>query len=218
MDLLGLFLIVSSVACFVATGILNTTGHEYGFPLSGLAFLFFGILSLGIGVLLTWLAFRLFLRRLGAPHFSLSGRISGRWGGSRDIVFAKDGGVWSCGLPHTPVPFNLKGCFFKKQFLIAFAIRAVRYPVVSGKLPIAFLGKRTLTGFPKGSRIEAVFQGRTREKRVTLVQDGKSKCGFIALLIIKSKLPPRLEKYKPIGKGAGNQVTRINEEIYINSP
>ena len=216
MDLLGIVFIFLSAGSFCVSAFLIASGKAYGFPISGLAFMFFGFALLLLGIFLTWLMFRLLIRRLTASHFDLSRWISTHWYNPNAIIFEKKADVWLFEYDKTIVRFNLRGCFFKKSFLIAFVTRAIRYPVISERMPVAFLGSNSIRCFDKKMSANVSFVYKSDKKDFTLVKNGFSKCGLIACLMIKSKLPPTHERFKPASESAGNHIINIDEEVFVN--
>ena len=214
MDLLAICLILLSICLFCISPFLFATNRIYGFPFSGLSFLFIGFILFCFGIFLLWFTYRFYLRLLSKKHYQLSKHISLNQKRIEEIIFVNNKGIWSYENAGTHVGFRLRGCFFKKSFLISFVIRSIRYPLVSDKLPIKLLGKRYLDGFNKTIIVYAIFQKKQSRKRVTLVENGKSFCGLIPRLIIKTKLPTAHERFKPSNRTFGNKVIHVNEEIF----
>lgn len=216
MDFFGLCLIISSVGLFITSFVLIATGHAYGFPISGLSFFSFGFLAFIIGIFMMRFTFRLCLKRLKISHFLFSNKISELHEKKQTIIFYKKNSGWVCDAMHDSIFFDLKFCLFKKSFVLAFVTRAVRYPLVSNKLPISSLGRHSLLGFDKKQIINVAFQHKMHKKQFILVRNCCSKCSLISQLIIKSKLPPVYEHHKPSYESLGKKVLYVDEEIYIN--
>ena len=215
MDFVGTILLILSLISFVVSGCLISLNHEYGFPISGVAFLFFAFVLLILGIFAIWITFRIYLKKLGREHFLLSKIISQKYIKCSEIIFIKSKNKWATNFAGKNVAFNLRGLFFKKEFITSFVIRAIRYNVVNNKLPIAYVGKFRLNGFNTKIMFEIVFQKTNKKKRIRLLKKGCSSCRLIPCLIIKSKLPPMFEYHRPIKEGFGNTVLPIDEEKYI---
>ena len=215
MDFVGLILLILSFVFFVVSSYLISTHYEYGFPVSGVVFLFFAFVLLCLGIIAIWITFRFYLKKLGKEHFLLSKFISHKYIKAKEIVFRNDKNVWATNFTGKNIGFNLHGLFFKKEFVIAFVVRAIRYNLVSNKLPIAYLGRFRLNGFSASTIFEIVFVKKTSIKRINLLKKGYSICRLIPYLIIKSKLPPMFERHRSIKDSIGNVVFPIDEEKYI---
>lgn len=213
MEIVAITLIILSIAFFVGSGVLISLGHEYGFPFSGISFMFFGILFLLIGIFLYYFINLYFYKRLNKEHFALSKKISGTYiQGSKTIIFTKEKQSWKCEFSNEVFSFNTRFCVFKKSFIYSFVSRSIRYRLISNRQKIRNIGKHKLYGLNKS--LNATIEFRTKHRTINMIvcENGISKMRFISWLNLKICLPPSLEYRTPRNMSIGNQIWYLDEE------
>ena len=154
------------------------------------------------------------LRKLDSSHFKLSKRIAMHFStGEKTIIFEKNG-KWKCSQFKMIVTFDLTGIAFKKAFLLAFVTRALRYPKISGQMPVACIGHYRLNGLNKSLTALVEFKSRRRAKRFLLANNGISRATILSWLMIVV-LAPSKKSYRFWNTSQdGSVTTYYNEELF----
>ena len=130
------------------------------------------------------------------------------------IEFTKENNFWVCKAENKIIKFNLQGYKYEKQFICAYIIRSLRYPLISRKKPIIELlkYKYNIPAY-KNEDLYVVFNSKNKRKEVKIVYKGVSQYSVLSREISKSPfysffLHERSMKWL-------KRVEIINEKIYL---
>lgn len=95
------------------------------------------------------------------------------------IQFLKRDGFWVCENNQQVTKLDLTGYLFQQSYLVSFAVRNLRYPLVSKKLPYKYLFKNKFL-IKENLKVKLVMIDGAKKVEKMIVKDGVSKYGFIA--------------------------------------
>ena len=208
MDLIGVLFILLSFLCLSSS--LGLVFSDFVYPFTPLL-LGLSILLFSVGCIIFWFATRICFKRLEESHFRLSKKIASMISGSQTIIFIIENGTWVCAMNNYRTSFDLRGFCFKKSFLTAFVIRAIRYPIISNKKPIHYLSKLKLKGLSPRLIVKVRFNNKTE---TTIAKNGSSYFRLLSWAITKSKTPPSREYHTSKHFTFGQKVIQIDERIF----
>ena len=214
MDFIAIVLFLLSVLVAICSVFYFALNQVYGFPVSGLSLVVLAFILFCSSVFLFVFWERHLLRGLNKNHFSLSKKISSLSKEDCVVTFSKNNGTWCFNDKSLIVPFELRWTVFKKSFIVAFVNRAIRYNLVSNRLPIKFLGHFILKGFNTKLVVQIQFSNAKRLQAITVLKNGKSSSNFMSWAITKCKTPPSAEYRKPLKQAGGNLIYHIDEEWF----
>lgn len=99
-----------------------------------------------------------------------------------EIKFVKNNNIWICENNSQIVKLDLNGYAFEKSYLISYAIRNLRYPLISNKKPFKYLFVNRF--FIKDNmNVKLIMINKNKRTEKMIVKNGISKYGFIAKYI-----------------------------------
>lgn len=127
----------------------------------------------------------------------------------------KEKGVWELENNSKKMKFNMKGYLFQKKYICSYFIRNINFVIINkNKYPLPKLFKSLeLKSFNKYHNFELNFKYKNKSKVIKIVENSKTKVGFLIGLIIESR-------YSVLGLGGKSynnrlyEYEKINEDIY----
>lgn len=95
-----------------------------------------------------------------------------------EILFVKKDNVWICENNLLLVKLNLKGYAFEKSYLISYAIRNLRYTLISNKREIKYLFTNKLF-IKKNFNVKLTMINENKRVEKMIVKNGISRYGFL---------------------------------------
>lgn len=210
MDLICLiFSLFISPSCLTAFIILFSLGYE----ILCIPFLVAAGLSLSVGFLVFRYVMIIMIRRMTPRHYNLSRKIAHEYYKGKTLFTFTENEKWISNELNSEVTFNLKGIIFKKSFIVAYVVRALRYRKISNRLPSYKIGNYyfRIEDSVANSYLEFIYKNKM--KRILIVKKGVSRYNFVGWLMMKSVAPARFQTKYDLN-GDGRVIGKYNEEVF----